>query len=116
VDGGDPASGGAVSGGQRSGAGPADSYLRELTGEAWYRRVDGAVYSVGGAFAEFVLRKYGSERFLELYFACRPGSFEEACLAQLGVELDALEPAFWAEVERLAGKATGAPAKSADAP
>src|SRR5262249_17244057 len=37
---------------QRSGAGPADSYLRELTGAAWYHRLDGAVYSVGGAFAE----------------------------------------------------------------
>jgi S1-C subfamily serine protease len=48
------------------------------------------------------VRKYGAERFLQLYFACRPGRFEAECLAQLGVEFDALESEFWAEVERLA--------------
>jgi hypothetical protein len=63
------------------------------------------VYSVGGAFAEFVLKKYGTEGFLRLYGACRPGRFEEQCLAQLGVDLDSLELAFWSEVERLAGPA-----------
>jgi hypothetical protein len=88
----------------RRGAGPADSYLRELTGALWYHRVDGPVYSVGGAFAEFVLREYGAGRFLRLYFASRPGRFEEACLAELGVDFGALESAFWAEVERLASE------------
>jgi hypothetical protein len=88
---------------ERTGAGPTQSYLRELTGPSWYHRIDARVYNVGGAFAEFVLRKYGTERFLRLYFACRPGRFEEECVAHLGVELDALESAFWAEVERLAG-------------
>jgi hypothetical protein len=84
---------------ERTGAGPADSYLRELLGAARYHRVAGPVYSVGGAFAEFVLRRYGPGRFLRLYFACRPGRFEEACVAELGVEFDALERGFWAEVE-----------------
>jgi hypothetical protein len=93
---------------ERTGAGPSSSYLRELTGPAWYRRVDGPVYSVGGAFAEFVLQEYGTERFLRLYFACRPGRFEESCLAHLGIEFDALESAFWARSERLAGNATAA--------
>jgi hypothetical protein len=51
----------------------------------------------------FVLQKCGADRFLRLYFACRPGRFEEECRAQLGVELDALEAAFWADVDRLAG-------------
>jgi hypothetical protein len=87
---------------ERTGAGPGQSYLRELTGAAWYHRIDGPVYSVGGAFAEFILQRYGAERFLRLYFACRPGRFEEECLAQFGVEFDALESAFWADVERLA--------------
>jgi hypothetical protein len=89
--------------------GPADSYLLVLTGVDWYRRVDGAVYSVGGAFAEFVIRKYGIEAFLTLYFACRPGRFESACLANLGTELNALEPEFWAEVERLAANPGNVP-------
>jgi hypothetical protein len=74
-----------------------------LIGAAWYHRVDGPVYSVGGAVAEFVLRRYDPGRFLRLDFACRPGRFEEACPAGQGVDLDALEPAFWAEVEGLAG-------------
>ena len=70
-----------------------------------YHRIDGPVYRVGGAFAEFALREYGTERFLWLYFACRSGRFEEECLAQRGIEFDALESAFWAEVERVAGDA-----------
>jgi hypothetical protein len=93
---------------ERTGVGPARSYLRELTSEAWYHRVDGPVYSVGGALAEFVLQKYGTERFLLLYFACRPGRFADECVAQLGVELDALELDFWTQVGRLAGNAAAA--------
>jgi hypothetical protein len=85
---------------ERTGVGPSASYLRELTGEAWYRRVDGPVYSVGAPFAGYVLKKYGTERFLRLYFACRPGRFEDACVAELGIAFDALESEFWAEVER----------------
>ena len=86
---------------ERTNAVEGQSYLGELTGPARYRRVDGAVYSVGGALADFILVRYGTERFLRLYFACRPGRFDEACQSQLGTELDALEPVFWAEVERL---------------
>src|SRR5262245_40684231 len=73
------------------------SYVRGLTGAACCRRVHGPVYNVGGAFAQFVLQKYGTERFLRWYFACRPGRVEEECSAQLGVEFDDLESAFWAE-------------------
>jgi hypothetical protein len=87
----------------RTGAGPSQSYLRELTGPSWYHRNDGPVYSVGGALAEFFLRKYGTERFLRLYFACRLGQFEAECEAHLGVGLDNLESEFWEEVDRLAG-------------
>jgi hypothetical protein len=90
---------------ERTGAGKTTSYLRELTGATWYHRVDGPVYNVGGAFAQFVLQKYGTERFLRWYFACRPGRVEEECLAHLGVEFESLEAAFWAEAERLARKA-----------
>jgi hypothetical protein len=93
----------------RTGAAPTQSYLRELTGPAWYHRIDGPVYSVGGAFVEFLLRKFGPERFLRLYFACRPGKFEAECVAQLGVGLDALELEFWEEVDRLAGGPASAP-------
>src|SRR5882724_11508672 len=57
----------------------------------------------GWALAEFLQRKYGTERFLQLYFACRPGHFEAECEAHLGVGLDNLESGFWEEVDRLAG-------------
>lgn len=90
---------------ERTGAGGTASYLRELTGAEWYHRVDGPVYNVGGAFAQFVLQQYGAERFLHWYFACRPGRVEAESLTHLGVEFDTLESAFWAEAERLAGKA-----------
>jgi hypothetical protein len=87
---------------ERTNAGQRQSYLRELTGPSWYHRIDGPVYSVGGALAEFIVRKYGAERFLRLYFACRPGRFEAECEEQLGVGLDTLESEFWQEVDRLA--------------
>jgi hypothetical protein len=91
---------------ERAGVGPDASYLRELTGATWYRRVDGPVYSVGAAFAAYVLKTYGVARFLRLYFTCRPERFAEVCAAELGVELDTLEAAFWAEAERLASIAS----------
>jgi hypothetical protein len=93
---------------ERTGASPTQSYLRELTGPAWYHRIYSPVYSVGGAFAEFVVRKYGTERFLDLYFACRPGRFPEECEMYLGIDLDRLESSFWTEVERLAGNPNAA--------
>ncbi len=85
----------------RTGAGPEQSYLSELTGPDWYRRVNAPVYSVGGALAEFLWQKHGVERFLNLYFACRPGQFASAVRTHLGVELEQLEAEFWTEVERL---------------
>jgi hypothetical protein len=85
-----------------TGAGPASSYLRELTEPAWYHHIDSPVYSVGGALADFLLRRYGVQRFLGLYFGCRPGRFEAECRRHLDVDLDALEPEFWAWVDRTA--------------
>ena len=79
------------------------SYLRELTDDFWYHHDSGPVYSVGGAFVSFLLRKYGAERFTDLYFACRPGTFEAACRGVLGLDLDTLEKDFWHDAERLAG-------------
>jgi hypothetical protein len=89
---------------ERTGVGPEQSYLRELTGRSWYHHIDGPVYSVGGAFAEFLIRQYGIHRFLGLYFACRPGQFEAECDAQLGIRFELLETEFWQEVDRLAGE------------
>jgi hypothetical protein len=78
---------------------PRSSYLRELTSSGWYHRIASPVYDVGGAFADFLLREFGVERFLALYFACQPGTFEQEVQAKLGVDLDTLEAQFWKGVE-----------------
>jgi hypothetical protein len=52
---------------ESTGSGPTESYLRELTSSARYHHIDGAVYSVGSAFADFLVRKYGMERFLRTF-------------------------------------------------
>ncbi len=76
--------------------------MRELTDGYWYHRDKGPVYEIGGAFVSFLLRKYGGERFIKFYFACRPGTFETECRNAFGVGLDGLEKEFWKDAERLA--------------
>ncbi len=74
------------------------SYARELTDPFWYHRDAGAVYMVGGAFVDFLLRRYGAARFLDLYFACRPGTFAAECQRVYGMDVDSLERQFWEDV------------------
>jgi hypothetical protein len=57
---------------------------------------------VGGAFVNFLLRRAGAGRFVDLYFACRPGMFEAECRRVYGADLDSLEAEFWEDAERLA--------------
>ena len=38
--------------------------LRELLGPSWYHRDRGPVYSFGGAFVDFLIRKHGTKKFL----------------------------------------------------
>jgi hypothetical protein len=85
--------------------GPA-TYVEELTDQAWYHRLDGPIYNVGGAFAEYLLRKHGTEKFMRLYFESRPGTFSQTCAKELGVKLVTLEAEFWAEAERLGEEST----------
>lgn len=77
------------------------SYLRELTDSYWYHRDKGAIYEIGGAFVNFLLRKYDRERFVKFYFACRPGTFEAECQNVFGISPDELEKEFWEDAERL---------------
>jgi len=79
------------------------SYLRELFGPSWYHRIGAPVYDVGGAFVDFLLHRYGVERFLRLYFACRPETCEAAFRVVLGEDLEVVEKAFWEEARELAG-------------
>ena len=76
-------------------------WLGELTSSKWYRRDSGAVYSIGGAFVDHVLRRYGAGRFVELYFACRPGNFDQQCARALGADLQTIEQRFWEDERTL---------------
>jgi hypothetical protein len=78
--------------------------LPELTGPFWYHRDTGPVYPVGGAFVDFLLRRYGTRRFLDLYFSCRPGTFAAECRRVYGTDLATLESQLWEDAERLAGE------------
>jgi hypothetical protein len=51
--------------------------------------------------SDYLLRTYGVEKFLQLYFTCKPGSFEADCCSVYGIDVDTLENAFWLEAERL---------------
>jgi hypothetical protein len=76
--------------------------LRDLTEAEWYHHGSGPVYPVGGAFVDFLIRRFGAERFVELYFGCRPGSFEADCRTVFGTDLVTLEQLLWAKVEQTA--------------
>jgi len=84
------------------GGGNVTSWLGELTNSHWYRRDSGAVYSIGGAFVDHVLRRYGAGRFVELYFASRPGNFDQQCARALGADLQTIEQRFWEDERTLA--------------
>ncbi len=91
--------------------GKIDFFLPELTDSFWYDHDAGPVYAVGGALVEFLLRQYGPEKFVQLYFSVRPGTFAKQCKRIYGQELESLEAEFWKEVERLAADPKAAPDK-----
>jgi hypothetical protein len=85
---------------RRTDAGGIPSYLQEPTGPFWYHHDVGQVYPVGGAFVDFLIRRDGAHRFVELYFACRPGTFEASCQSIYNTDLDGLEKQFWDDLEQ----------------
>ena len=74
--------------------------LRELLGPSWYYRDRGPVYSFGGAFVDFLIRKYGTKKFLRLYNECRPESFEAVFRDIFEADIDGLEAEFWKDAMR----------------
>lgn len=67
------------------------------TPPTYYQPVLDAYY-IGGAWVEQLLRRYGSERFLELYNAAQPETFAADCQRILGRSLEDLERDLWEEV------------------
>jgi len=77
-----------------------DSYLSELSDPFWYHHDAGVVYAIGGSFVDFLVRRYGPQRFVKLYFSVRPGTFKIDCQTIYGLDLGALEMQFWEDVEQ----------------
>ena len=46
--------------------------IRELLGPDWYHRDAGPVYSIGGAFVDFLIRTHGGASFRRFYTECQP--------------------------------------------
>ncbi|MFN3649662.1 MAG: hypothetical protein ACK47B_08770 [Armatimonadota bacterium] len=76
--------------------------VRELTSPDWYHQDSGPVYGIGGAFVDFLVRRYGAERFFRLYNTCRAETFDRDVARVLGAALEEVEREFWQDVERLA--------------
>ena len=74
--------------------------LAELTGDLWYCRDKGPVYTQGGPLVDYLLRTYGGPKFLELYRSCRPHAFAADVQRVLGVDLEQLDRDYWADIER----------------
>jgi hypothetical protein len=79
-----------------------DSLLRALmTDPFWSLHNAGPVYSVGGAFVDFFIQRYGFAKFLELYLKSGAGGFELACRDLCGRDLELLETEFWNYAEEV---------------
>jgi hypothetical protein len=76
--------------------------LRQLVAPDWYWYSGPAAYSQGAPLVNYLLRVYGPGRFLKLYTTCQRATFEADCRATLGIGLDELEAAFWADTEQIA--------------
>ncbi len=76
--------------------------LRQLAGPDWYDRHEWAVYLHGAPLVNFILRRFGPERFLLLYTTCSQSTLESDCRRILGLDLDGLDAAYRADVERMA--------------
>jgi hypothetical protein len=83
--------------------------LRQLVAPDWYWFSGPAAYNQGAPLVNYLLRVYGPERFLKLYTTCQQATFESDLRACLGIGLDELDAAYWADVERIVR--TGPPAR-----
>jgi len=75
--------------------------LRELSSPAWYWFHDGPVYSQGAVLVNYLLRKFGPEKFLKLYTTTQYETFPEDCQRILGMSLDQLEKSMWDDTRQL---------------
>ncbi len=75
--------------------------VRSLLEPDEYHRIQAEDYPLGGAFVDFLIRKHGVSRFLQLYQRARPATFDATCRDLFGSGLDSLEDAFWKDAKAL---------------
>ena len=74
--------------------------IRELLGPDWYYRDAGPVYSIGGAFVDFLIRTRGAASFRRFCTECQPNTVEAKCREIFETDLDDLEAEFWVDVQK----------------
>lgn len=74
--------------------------LRELFGPHHYAQMDPPAYFYGGPLVEYLLRRFGAEKFFQLYSTCRQETFTADLQRVFGVGLDELEAEFWEDADR----------------
>ena len=84
--------------------------LRQLVAPDWYWYSGPAAYNQGAPLVNYLLRVYGPEQFLKLYLNCQQATFEADLRVHLGVGLDELDAAYWADVEQIVAR-DGPPAR-----
>jgi hypothetical protein len=73
--------------------------LRSILAQDLYHVGTPFAYDLGGALVDFLLRRYGADKFLAFYNDIRPESFDADCERVFGRGIDDLEREFWADVE-----------------
>ena len=68
--------------------------LRELTGPEWYYNSNGPVYHQGHLLVDYLLRRFGHNKFVELCRTCREATFDADLRRVYGLGLDELDKAY----------------------
>ena len=74
--------------------------LRELTCADCYYHSLPPMYSLGSVVVEYILKRFGHEKFLELCCTCREATFGEDVQRVLGLSLDELDAAYQQDLAR----------------
>ncbi|MGA2060140.1 MAG: hypothetical protein ABSG67_06635 [Thermoguttaceae bacterium] len=68
--------------------------LHLLTGPDWFHVSAGPMYWQGSVLVEYLLRRFGYEKFLELCSTCHEDSFNDDVKSVLGLDLDELDKTY----------------------
>jgi hypothetical protein len=72
--------------------------VRQLLSPEWYANGHIMVYLHGGMLVDFLVRRYGGDKFFRLCATCRPDTIADDCKEIYGVDLDELDELLWADV------------------